>query len=262
VTRSCLRFGPAAASALAVTALAAPARADTLRALLGGGLEGGFASRPLALMAALAVLALVPFVLIMVTSFVKIAVVLSILRQALGTQQIPPTAVITGLAVVLTAHVMTPVALETRRACERVLAAHGGAPLESLDAGRWVELAGAAGEPLRVFLERHARPADRRMFFELAFQKRAPEERAELTDRDWSVLVPAFTIGELAEAFQVGFILFVPFLVVDLVVANLLMALGMQMLSPTTISLPFKLLLFVLADGWHLVSRGLVLGYH
>jgi type III secretion protein R len=90
---------------------------------------------------------------------------------------------------------------------------------------------------------------------------RKPRDRAELTDKDWTVIIPSFVISELKEAFQIGFILFVPFLVVDMVVANILMALGMQMLSPTTISLPFKILLFVLVDGWYLITKGLVIGY-
>ena len=90
---------------------------------------------------------------------------------------------------------------------------------------------------------------------------RLPKDRATLTDKDWSIIIPAFVISELKEAFQIGFILFVPFLVVDMVVANILMALGMQMLSPTTISLPFKVLLFVLVDGWYLITKGLVVGY-
>ncbi len=99
------------------------------------------------------------------------------------------------------------------------------------------------------------------MFYKLAWKMRQQQDRDTLTDEDWSIIVPAFTISELKEAFQIGFILFVPFLVIDMVVSNILMALGMQMLSPTTISLPFKLLLFVLVDGWYLLARALVLGY-
>ncbi|RYF06671.1 MAG: flagellar biosynthetic protein FliP, partial [Deltaproteobacteria bacterium] len=97
--------------------------------------------------------------------------------------------------------------------------------------------------------------------FKLAWKMRKPRDRADLTDQDWAIVTPAFVISELKESFQIGFILFVPFLVVDMVVSNILMALGMQMLSPTTISLPFKVLLFVLVDGWFLITRGLVLGY-
>ena len=99
------------------------------------------------------------------------------------------------------------------------------------------------------------------MFYKLAWRMRKPRDRATLTDADFAIIVPAFVISELKEAFQIGFILFVPFLVIDMVVANILMALGMQMLSPTTISLPFKVLLFVLVDGWYLITKGLVVGY-
>jgi type III secretion protein R len=99
------------------------------------------------------------------------------------------------------------------------------------------------------------------MFFKLAWKMRKPRDRAQLTDQDFSIVVPSFVISELKESFQIGVILFVPFLVVDMVVSNILLALGMQMLSPTTISLPFKILLFVLVDGWYLITRGLVLGY-
>ena len=108
---------------------------------------------------------------------------------------------------------------------------------------------------------KHAHLKDRDMFYKLAWRMRLPRDRAELTDEDWTIIIPAFVISELKEAFQIGFILFVPFLVVDMVVANILMALGMQMLSPTTISLPFKVLLFVLVDGWYLITKGLVIGY-
>ncbi len=118
-----------------------------------------------------------------------------------------------------------------------------------------------AQNPMRAFLIKHAHLKDRDMFFKLAWKMRAPRDRAELTDEDFSIIVPAFVISELKEAFQIGFILFVPFLVIDMVVANILMALGMQMLSPTTISLPFKILLFVLVDGWYLITKGLLIGY-
>ena len=124
-----------------------------------------------------------------------------------------------------------------------------------------MELAGEAQGPMRGFLMKHAHLKDRDMFYKLAWRMRLPKDRATLTDKDWSIIIPAFVISELKEAFQIGFILFVPFLVVDMVVANILMALGMQMLSPTTISLPFKVLLFVLVDGWYLITKGLVVGY-
>ena len=114
---------------------------------------------------------------------------------------------------------------------------------------------------MRRFLLKHGHLKDRAMFFSLAKRLRRPEDRQAVGPEDFIVLVPSFVISELKEAFQIGFIIFVPFLVIDMVVANILMALGMQMLSPTTISLPFKLLLFVVIDGWYLITKGLVMGY-
>ncbi len=221
-----------------------------------------FASRPLVLMLALAALALVPFVLMMVTSFVKISVVLSIVRSALGTQQIPPTQVITGLAVILTVYIMAPVGQAMYRASEMDILAKGPALLSSESVGNLLEAANKSKEPLREFLNKKITAKDRALFYNLAKKMRASEEdRKDLSERDFMIIVPAFVVSELKEAFQIGFLLFVPFIVIDMVVANILLALGMQMLSPTTISMPFKLLLFVVVDGWYLIAKGLVVGY-
>jgi type III secretion protein R len=221
-------------------------------------------NRPILLIVAIAGLALVPFVLIMVTSFVKIAVVMSVVRQAIGTQQIPPTQVITGMSIILTVYIMTPVGLEVYNEVQQTMVTQfRGRPLnwEQITPEAIQALVKDGQHPLRRFLIKHAHLKDRDMFYKLAWKMRQPRDRATLTDEDWSIIVPAFVISELKEAFQIGFILFVPFLVIDMVVANILMALGMQMLSPTTISLPFKILLFVLVDGWYLITRGLLLGY-
>ncbi|ATB31828.1 type III secretion system export apparatus subunit SctR [Melittangium boletus] len=221
-----------------------------------------FASRPLVLMLALAALSLVPFVLMMVTSFVKISVVLSIVRSALGTQQIPPTQVITGLAIILTVYIMAPVGQSMYRASEVDILSKGPGLLSSESVGTLLSAASKAKEPLRTFLIKKITPKDRALFFNLAKKMRTTEEdRKELTEQDFMVIVPAFVVSELKEAFQIGFLLFVPFIVIDMVVANILLALGMHMLSPTTISMPFKLLLFVLVDGWYLIAKGLVVGY-
>ncbi|HEX8818429.1 MAG TPA: type III secretion system export apparatus subunit SctR [Archangium sp.] len=220
-----------------------------------------FASRPLVLMLALAALSLVPFVLMMVTSFVKISVVLSIVRSALGTQQIPPTQVITGLGIILTVYIMAPVGQAMYRASEMDILAKGPSLLSSESVGNLLEAANKSKEPLRDFLNKKITAKDRALFFNLAKKMRAPEDRKDLTERDFMIIVPAFVVSELKEAFQIGFLLFVPFIVIDMVVANILLALGMQMLSPTTISMPFKLLLFVVVDGWYLIAKGLVIGY-
>jgi type III secretion protein R len=222
----------------------------------------GIASRPLMLVLVMAALSLVPFVLLMTTCFVKVAVVLSILRGAIGAPQVPPTQVVTGLALILTLYVMAPTGERMYGAVRPVLGVAAG---EDVLSGKTVEALGAAAdrakEPLRDFLVKHADRRDRATFHGLALRMRTAEERAGITDHDLMVLVPAFVTSELRRAFEIGFLLFLPFLVLDLVISNLLLALGMHMLSPTTVSLPFKLLLFVLADGWHLVARGLVESY-
>ncbi len=223
---------------------------------------GGIASRPVVVVAVMAGLSLLPFVLLLMTSFVRIAVVLSILKSALGTPQIPPTQIVTGLALLLTLFVMAPTGERMYQAMQPVLGQGAGADVLSAEGvGAVGAAAVAAREPLREFLLKHATPRDRGLFHGLALRLRAPAERAGLTDRDLLVVAPAFLTSELRRAFEIGFLIFIPFLVVDLVIANILLALGMHMLSPTTVSLPFKLLLFVLADGWQLVVRGLVEAY-
>jgi type III secretion protein R len=220
------------------------------------------ANRPLLLMAALATLSLVPFVGMMVTSFVKIAVVLSITRQAIGTQQAPPTTLITGLAIILTVYVMQPVGLQIYNRTDRLLQVKNADFLDKQNVDLILDAVKVSKEPVKNFLKNNSDEKNRQMFFRVAYRLREPADRLELTPDDFVILMPSFVITELTKAFQIGFIIFVPFLVIDMVVSNILMALGMQMLSPTTISLPFKILLFVLVDGWYMITRGLVLGYH
>jgi type III secretion protein R len=254
----------------------APSVALAQKAAKGGGGGGGGAglstvdilgndsisNRPLILMTAMAGLALLPFVGMMVTSFVKIAVVLSITRQAIGMQQAPPTTVITGMAIILTVYVMQPVGLQIYNRVDKLVAIQrGGDVMAKENVDLIVDAVKLAKEPVKAFLLKHSNEKDRQMFYRVAYRMRAPEDRAELAPDDMIILIPSFVISELTKAFQIGFIIFIPFLVIDMVVSNILMALGMQMLSPTTISLPFKILLFVLVDGWYLITRGLVLGY-
>ena len=200
------------------------------------------------------ILALAPFVAVMVTSFTKIVVVLSLLRNALGLQQVPPNVVLNGIALVLTVYVMFPVG---QQMSERI----GG--IDKLGSSTQSMLAAVdkAKEPLREFLIKHSHPRERAFFLRTAQKSLAADKAAQLSDRDFIVVLPAFTVSELSTAFQIGFLIFLPFLVVDLVVSNILMAMGMQMLTPTTVSLPFKLLLFVLVDGWVKLAHGLVLSY-
>lgn len=290
---------------------------------------GNQVANPVVMVIVLGVLALAPFLIIMLTSFVKIAVVLSILRNALGTQQVPPNQIITGLAFVLSIFIMVPVGQQMYQEAGTVSNTRdifSEASVKSLyDASK------KAKEPLRRFLSEHSHVKDRELFMDLAvrlerkalasrydnggptqaqaaprpvkeegrgfpavspvmqasFVAAVPQPAPQAADippvteppsnqptttpqndnvpkpgkDDFQVLIPAFVTSQLKEAFEVGFLLFVPFIVVDMVVANILLAMGMQMLSPTVISLPFKLLLFVLVDGWFLIVRGLVLSY-
>lgn len=244
-----------------------------------GGLDlgAGLGSGPAGMMVFLAVLSLLPFVLMMTTSFLKFAVVLSILRNAMGTQQIPPTPVILGLAVILTVYVMAPVGSEVLAGLEEPPAelprqadvpagAAAGVPAgeaaaASGDVGDLLARLDRARPPLRRFLARHARDKEVELFFHWAKTMGPPEWRQSLSRDHLLVLVPAFAISELTEAFAIGFLLFLPFLVVDMVVSNILLAMGMHMLSPVVVSLPFKLLLFIMIDGWSLLAQGLLSGY-
>ncbi len=200
------------------------------------------------------VLALAPFVAVMVTSFTKLVVVLSLLRNALGLQQVPPNVVLNGLALVLSLYVMFPVGSEMGRRMQGL--DHIGGSTQSM-----LQAADAAKEPLREFLHKHSRSVERAFFLKTAQRSLKPEQSAGLTDRDFLVVVPAFVVSELAVAFEIGFLIFLPFIVIDLVISNILMAMGMMMLSPTTVSMPFKLLLFVLIDGWVKLTHGLILTY-
>jgi type III secretion protein R len=236
---------------------------------------------PVVMVIILGALSLAPFVLIMLTSFVKISVVLSILRNALGTQSAPPNQVITGLALILSIFIMTPVVRsmyndagsvpETR---DMISEASIKSVFEAVQRGK---------EPLRRFLQRHAHDSDRVLFVGLANRlnhsnaaQGAPAQAAaasvqsgtppsstveQVSTNDFQVLIPSFVTSQLKEAFQIGFLVFLPFIVIDMVIANVLLAMGMSMLSPSVISLPFKLLLFILVDGWFLIVRGLVLSY-
>jgi len=212
------------------------------------------AERPVSMLVLLAGMTLLPFAALMLTSFAKMSVVLSLARSAMGTQQAPPNIVLTGLAAVLSFHVMSPIAAQMYRAGRDAAAGPGtGAQV--------VQVATAAAEPLRRFLVKHGSPVERARFADLARELRPKEQASEVTEQDLAVVLPAFAITELKEAFEIGFLVFLPFLVLDMVIANVLLALGMQALSPSQVSLPFKVLLFVAVDGWALLARGLVLGY-
>ena len=193
----------------------------------------------------LTVLSLAPAILIMMTSFTRLAVVFSFLRHAMGTQQMPPNQILIGLALFLTFFIMAPVFRQVNQQAIQPYMAETITQEEALT---------KAMEPIRGFMLRQTRDKDLALFVSLAKMPR-PHNASEVPS---TVLIPAFCISELKTAFQIGFILYVPFLVVDMVVASVLLSMGMMMLPPIMISLPFKLLLFVLVDGWYLVVGSLV----
>lgn len=200
-------------------------------------------------------LAIAPFFAVMVTSFTKIVVTLSLLRNALGLQQVPPNIVLNGLALILTLYVMYPVGQQMQDAVQAPMATVTSSTTSMMDT------VDRAKEPLREFLVKHSDPRERNFFLKTAQRVGDPVRAAGMSDRDFIVVTPAFVVRELSLAFQIGFLIYLPFLVIDLVISNILLAMGMMMLSPTTISLPFKLLLFVLVDGWVKLAHGLVLSY-
>jgi flagellar biosynthetic protein FliP len=212
------------------------------------GQGGGLTERVLQLIALLTVLSLAPSILVMVTSFTRIVVVLSLLRTALGTATAPPNAVLISLAMFLTAFVMWPTFTTAYDAGIRPLMANEITPEQAFE---------RASDPFRAFMMKNVRDKDLKLFMDLS---RTPTpERPE--DMSLRVLVPSFMISELKRAFEIGFLLFLPFLIIDLVVASVLMSMGMMMLPPVVVSLPFKLIFFVLVDGWHLVAGSLVQSY-
>lgn len=225
----------------AVLLFAEPAFAQSLNVDLG---EGSLSGRAIQLVLLITVLSLAPGILMTVTSFTRFIVILSLLRTGLGTQGAPPNAVLISLAMFLSFFVMAPT---FEQAWEQ-----GVKPLteQTITEAEAFERVAA---PFRTFMLKHVRDDDLGMFIELSGREIARSAETPMT-----VLAPAFMISELRRAFEIGFLLFLPFLIIDLVVAAILMAMGMMMLPPVTISLPFKLIFFVLVDGWHLVAGSLV----
>lgn len=218
------------------------------------GVAGPALIDPLNLILILALAAIVPFMAVVATSFVKISVVLQLVRNALGVQQIPPNMAINALAIILSGYIMTPVIVETYD----ILSA-GQYKLSSMDG-----LAAAYNDgkgPLLEFLKKHAGEKERLFFVEGAKSLWPKELSERLGDDNIAVLLPAFTLSQLREAFEIGFLLYLPFIAIDLIVSNILLAMGMMMVSPLTISLPFKLFLFVMIDGWSRLILGLVKTY-
>jgi len=205
-------------------------------------------SNSIQLILSLALISLVPFFLISVTSFLRIVIVLSLVRTAVGTQQVPPSTVITALALFMTVFIMSPVWKDVN---EKALVPYNQGKISQ---ARAIEI---GMKPLRLFMFKQTREKDLALFVQFA---KTPTPKT-LDDVPTYVLIPAFMISELKTAFQIGFLLFIPFIIIDLTVSNILLSLGMFMLSPVMVSLPFKILLFVLVDGWNLITRGLLLSF-
>ena len=231
-----------AAAALA----ASPAGAQELSLNLGE--SGALTGRIVQLIGLITVLTLAPSILVVLTSFTRIVVVLSLLRSAMGVQQAPPNTVLISLALFLTAFVLAPTLEKIYR--------DGIVPLIEEEIDETEAFERSIG-PVRTFMMGHVREKDLLLFLEMS----GAERPATLDDTPMRALIPAFIISELRRAFEIGFLIFVPFLVIDMVVASVLMSMGMMMLPPIIISLPFKLIFFVLVDGWHLITTSLVQGF-
>jgi flagellar biosynthesis protein FliP len=239
-------FGRLAAVAAMLVAATHPAAAQDISVNFGQG--AGLTERVVQLIALITVLSLAPSILVMVTAFTRIVVVLSLLRTAIGAATAPPNTVIVSLALFLTAFVMGPAFQRAYDQGVRPLIAGEIQPDQAFER--------SAG-PFRSFMLKNVRDKDLRLFADMS--KQPDVDKPE--DLSLRVLVPAFMISELKRAFEIGFLLFLPFLIIDLVVASVLMSMGMMMLPPVVVSLPFKLIFFVLVDGWNLVAGSLVQSY-
>ncbi len=209
---------------------------------------------PLILAVFLGALSLMPMLLIICTSFLKIVIVLMITRNAIGVQQVPPSMAINGIALAATLFIMAPVGYEIAQNVK-------ASPLDMSNIQTLQETGGVAIQPLRAFMKRNTDP-DVLTHMQENTARMWPPELAQSTQRDDLILlVPAYVLSQLQSGFEIGFLIYIPFIVIDLIVSNLLLALGMQMVSPMTISLPLKLLLFVLVSGWSRLLDSLFLSY-
>ncbi len=210
----------------------------------------------------LAGLALLPFAIMLLTSFLKIVIVLSLLRNALGVQQSPPNQAINGIALLMTIYVMFPTCLSMYNAAEEYIKKETPKELFSSDSAYYlVNVLDKAKEPMRNFLQNNTISKHMKYFYQLAYRTFPKEFRSELKMSDFIILIPAYITSQLKGAFEIGVLIYLPFFVIDLVTSNILLAMGMMMLSPLTIALPLKLLLIVMVDGWTLVIQGLVMTY-
>jgi type III secretion protein R len=230
-----------------------------------------FQTDPFALIVLFVGLSLLPFLAMIATSYLNIVIVMSLIRNALGIQSIPPNMVINALAMILTFYIMAPVFSESWDIAKAELAARqppaavAAAQPPAGTAGPYAPdpaVLSAASEPFRTWLSNHTPEKQRAFFVRTAEQLWAKDGEPAVIDHDsLYILIPSFCVGELTKAFQIGFLVYLPFIAIDIIVSNILLAMGMMMVSPVTISLPFKLLLFVMVDGWTLLVQGLIRGY-
>ena len=226
--------------------------------------DPGAVSQP-ALVTKLAVLAglsLLPFAVMILTSFVKIIIVLSLFRSALGVQQTPPNQVLTGLALLLTIFVMFPTGVLMYNSSKEVIDRSSTAPVFSASSAQQiVEIIDAAKEPFKNFLQRNSLPKHIKSFYQIANKSFPEPYKDSLKPTDLIILMPSFITTQLKAAFEIGVLIYLPFFVIDLVTSNILLAMGMMMLSPLTIALPIKLLLLVMIDGWTILVQGLMMTF-
>jgi len=241
-----------------------------------------FQTNPFLLITLFVGMSLLPFIAMIATSYLKIVVVMSLIRNALGIQSIPPNMVINALAMILTFYIMAPMMQESwnimegeLRKVEVAQPVEPGAEAQqnTLAAGQsgllpgqgpdYLDMISKAAEPFRKFLSGHTSDRERAFFVHTAGRLWSdnPDEPAEVDRESFYILIPSFCVSELTKSFQIGFLVYLPFIAIDIIISNILLAMGMMMVSPVTISLPFKLLLFVMVNGWTLLIQGLVRGY-
>lgn len=226
--------------------------------------QTGFSYPDLTTQAAILVfLALLPFLVMLLTSFLKMVITLSLLRSALGVQQTPPNTVINGIALILSIYVMYPTGYQMVQKAKPVIALNQSSQLFSANtAGLTFKIIDEAKEPLRDFLIRNAKSKHIESFYKLAMKSFPDEVKGDVKETDFIIVVPAFITTQIRAAFEIGVLIYLPFFVIDLVTSNILLAMQMMMLSPLSISLPLKLLLLVMIDGWTILLQGLVLSFN
>ena len=230
-----------------------------------------FQTNPFSLIVLFVGLSLLPFVAMIATSYLKIVIVMSLIRNALGIQSIPPNMVVNALAMILTFFIMAPIMQESWQTLSESQQARApnGQVASQPPAGQNTNMLGLetddlakAAEPFRVWLSNHTSDRERAFFINTAERLWGKDgELAVVDPESFYILIPSFCVSELTKAFQIGFLVYLPFIAIDIIVSNILLAMGMMMVSPVTISLPFKLLLFVMVDGWTLLVQGLIRGY-